>query len=65
VQVVSRGVIETRRVKGGLVSGTGAEIRDGIREGEIIVANAGGSLREGEKVRPMFRDETTGQLEER
>ncbi len=65
VQVVSRGVIETRRVQVGLVSGANTEIRDGIREGETVIANAGGSLRDGEKVRPMFRDETTGQLEER
>jgi multidrug efflux pump subunit AcrA (membrane-fusion protein) len=65
VQVVRNRVVEMRRVQVGLQSGTSAEIRDGVKEGEMIVANAGGSLHDGEKVHPMFRDETTGQLEER
>ncbi|NVO17213.1 MAG: efflux RND transporter periplasmic adaptor subunit [Rhodoplanes sp.] len=65
VQVVRNKTVETRTVQVGLVSESGAEIRDGIKEGEVVIANAGGSLRNGEKVRPMARDETTGQLEER
>ncbi|WP_170145877.1 efflux RND transporter periplasmic adaptor subunit [Rhodoplanes elegans] len=64
VQVVHNKTVETRRVQVGLVSGDGAEIRDGIKEGEVVIANAGGSLRNGEKVRPMVRDDVTGQLEE-
>lgn len=64
VQVVTKDTVETRKVQVGLVSGDGAEIRDGIKEGEVVIANAGGSLRNGEKVRPMVRDETSGQLEE-
>jgi multidrug efflux pump subunit AcrA (membrane-fusion protein) len=65
VQVVRDNTVETRKVQVGLVSGDGAEIRDGVAEGEVVIANAGGSLRNGEKVRPMVRDETTGLLEER
>jgi multidrug efflux pump subunit AcrA (membrane-fusion protein) len=65
VQVVRDNTVETRKVQVGLVSGDGAEIRDGVKEGEVVIANAGGSLRNGEKVRPMVRDETTGLLEER
>lgn len=65
VQVVRGRVIETRRVQVGLQSESGVEIREGVAENEVVIANAGGSLRDGEKVRPMFRDETTGQLEER
>ncbi|WP_040622491.1 efflux RND transporter periplasmic adaptor subunit [Rhodovulum sp. PH10] len=64
VQVVKDRTVETRTVKVGLVSGQGAEIRDGVAEGEVVIANAGGSLRDGDKVRPMVRDDTTGQLEE-
>jgi multidrug efflux pump subunit AcrA (membrane-fusion protein) len=65
VQVVRDRVVETRRVQVGLLSESGVEIRDGVAENEVVIANAGGSLRDGEKVRPMFRDDTTGQLEER
>ncbi|CAL8968988.1 hypothetical protein RHODGE_RHODGE_02572 [Rhodoplanes serenus] len=65
VQVVRDRTVETRKVQVGLVSDSGAEIREGVQEGEVVIANAGGSLRHGEKVRPMVRDEATGQLEER
>ncbi len=65
VQVVRDRTVETRKVQVGLVSDSGAEIREGVQEGEVVIANAGGSLRHGEKVRLMVRDEATGQLEER
>ena len=48
--------IETRLVQVGLHSDTHAEIRDGVREGELVVANAGSSLRDGDKVRPHCSD---------
>src|SRR5262249_43409392 len=56
VQVVRDGIIETRLVKVGLHSDTDTEITDGLREGDIIVANAGSSLRDGDKVKPIFAD---------
>jgi HlyD family secretion protein len=53
VQVVKRDRIETRRVEVGLMSGGQIEIRDGINEGDDVVARAGALLREGDQVRPV------------
>jgi multidrug efflux pump subunit AcrA (membrane-fusion protein) len=53
VQVVRRGRVETRRVEVGLMSGGQVEIRDGLQEGDIVVARAGALLREGDPVRPV------------
>jgi multidrug efflux pump subunit AcrA (membrane-fusion protein) len=53
VQVVRRGRVETRRVDVGLTSGGDVEIRDGINEGDIVVARAGALLREGDPVRAV------------
>mgnify|MGYP000288189537 CR=1 FL=1 len=57
VQVVKDNVVETRRVETGLVSDTAVEIRGGVREGEIIVANAGTSLHDGDRIKTIFADE--------
>ena len=53
VQVVRRQRIETKRVETGLMSGGQIEIRDGINEGDDVVARAGALLREGDPVRPV------------
>ncbi len=53
VQVVRRARVETRRVEVGLMSGGQVEIRDGLNEGDIVVARAGALLREGDPVRPV------------
>jgi HlyD family secretion protein len=53
VQVVRRARVETRRVETGLMSAGQVEIRDGIVEGDIVVARAGALLREGDPVRPV------------
>jgi HlyD family secretion protein len=53
VQVVRRARVETRRVEIGLMSGGQVEIRDGVNEGDIVVARAGALLREGDPVRPV------------
>ena len=42
---------------GGPVSDTDIEIREGVKEGEIIVANAGTSLHDGDRVKTIFPDE--------
>ena len=52
VQVVRRARIETKRVEVGLMSGGQVEIRDGLGEGDVVVARAGALLREGDPVRP-------------
>jgi HlyD family secretion protein len=53
VQVVRRARIETKRVEVGLMSGGQVEIREGLTEGDIVVALAGALLREGDPVRPI------------
>jgi HlyD family secretion protein len=54
VQVVRDNVIETRKVMVGFHSDTDTEIRRGLREGDMVVANAGSSLRDGDKVTPVL-----------
>jgi HlyD family secretion protein len=53
VQVVRRARVETKRVEVGLMAGGQVEIRDGLQEGDIVVARAGALLREGDPVRPV------------
>jgi hypothetical protein len=53
VQVVRRSRVETKRVEVGLMSGGNVEIREGLMEGDIVVARAGSLLREGDPVRPV------------
>jgi len=54
VQVVRRQRIETRRVEIGLMSGGRVEVREGLNDGDVIVARAGALLREGDPVRPVM-----------
>jgi multidrug efflux pump subunit AcrA (membrane-fusion protein) len=56
VQVVRDDIIETRLVQVGLQSDTNTEIVSGVREGDMVVANAGSSLRDGDKVIPIVTD---------
>ena len=53
VQVVRRARVETKRVEVGLMSAGQVEIREGLNEGDIVVARAGALLREGDPVRPV------------
>jgi HlyD family secretion protein len=53
VQVVRRSRVETKRVEIGLMAGGQVEIREGLAEGDIVVARAGSLLREGDPVRPV------------
>jgi len=53
VQVVRDGRVETRRVTVGLLAAGEAEIREGLSEGDMVVARAGAFLREGDRVRPV------------
>ena len=54
VQVIRRNRVETKRVEVGLMSGGNIEIRDGLNEGDVVVARAGALLREGDQVRPVM-----------
>lgn len=53
VQVVNENVVQTRKVQIGFHSDNDTEIRNGLREGDIVVANAGSSLRDGDRVKPI------------
>lgn len=57
VQVVRNNVVETRRVRVGLFSASSAEILEGVDKDELVVANAGTSLHDGDKVKPIVPDE--------
>jgi multidrug efflux pump subunit AcrA (membrane-fusion protein) len=58
VQVVRDGKVETRPVNIGLLSDSNVEIRAGLKEGELVVANAGGSLHDGDHVKTVLVDQT-------
>ncbi|MGB8608632.1 efflux RND transporter periplasmic adaptor subunit [Bradyrhizobium sp.] len=57
VQVVKGNTVETRRVRVGLVSDTSTEILEGLDVGEIVVADAGSSLHDGDQIKTMFSEE--------
>jgi multidrug efflux pump subunit AcrA (membrane-fusion protein) len=57
VQVVKGNTVETRRVRVGLVSDTSVEILEGLDVGEIVVADAGSSLHDGDRIRTMFAED--------
>jgi multidrug efflux pump subunit AcrA (membrane-fusion protein) len=59
VQVIRRNRVETRRVEIGLMSGGNIEVRDGLNEGDVVVARAGALLREGDPVRPVMASAET------
>ena len=53
VQVVADGVVETRPVRLGLRDEARAEVVNGLREGETVVAVSGSFVRDGDKVNPV------------
>jgi multidrug efflux pump subunit AcrA (membrane-fusion protein) len=57
LQVVKGNTVETRRVRVGLTSDTSTEILEGLDVGEIVVADAGTSLHDGDQIKTMFADE--------
>jgi multidrug efflux pump subunit AcrA (membrane-fusion protein) len=57
VQVIKGSTVETRKVRVGLTSDTNIQILEGLQVGEIVVADAGSSLHDGDQVTTMFADE--------
>ncbi|RXH26075.1 MULTISPECIES: efflux RND transporter periplasmic adaptor subunit [Bradyrhizobium] len=57
IQVVKGNTIETRKVRVGLSSDSATEILEGLEVGEIVVADAGSSLHDGDQIKTMFADE--------
>jgi len=62
VQVIKDNTVETRQVRVGLSSDTSTEILSGLEVGEIVVADAGSSLHDGDRVKTMFADELDRQV---
>jgi HlyD family secretion protein len=58
VQVVRNDRIETRRARVGLLSEGNIEIREGLKEGEMVVVRSGAFLREGDPVRAVVAKPT-------
>jgi multidrug efflux pump subunit AcrA (membrane-fusion protein) len=57
VQVVKGNTVETRRVRVGLVSDSSTEILEGLAVGEIVVADAGSSLHDGDRIKTIFAED--------
>jgi len=57
IQVVKGNTVETRKVRVGLTSDTSTEILEGLQVGEIVVADAGSSLHNGDQIKTVFADE--------
>jgi hypothetical protein len=57
VLVVRNGIVQTQKVKSGILADSTVEIREGIGENELVVAHAGASLRDGDKVSTVMVDE--------
>src|ERR1700682_509349 len=57
VQVVKGNIVETRRVRVGLTYDNSTEILEGLDEGEIVVADAGSSLHDGDQIKTMFAED--------
>jgi multidrug efflux pump subunit AcrA (membrane-fusion protein) len=57
VQVVKGNTVETRKVKVGLASDTSTEILEGVEADEIVVADAGSSLHDGDQIKTMFAED--------
>jgi HlyD family secretion protein len=62
VQVVRDNIVETRQVRVGYHSDTDTEIRSGLKEGDLVVASAGSSLRNGDKVAPIIANSARTEL---
>lgn len=53
VQVVNVDTVKKQSVRTGLVSGNLIEVKDGLKEGDLVVTRAGTFLRDGDVVRPV------------
>ncbi len=57
IQVVKGNTVETRNVRVGLVSDTNIEILEGLEAGEVVVADAGSSLHDGDQIKTIFAED--------
>ncbi len=59
VLTVSDNKVRERAVKPGLLAGDSVEIREGLKEGEVVVMRAGSLLRGGDIIDPQFASKQT------
>lgn len=52
--VVGNERVETRQISVGLLADGDVEIREGLKEGDVVVVRAGAFVRDGDRVRPVF-----------
>ena len=53
MQVVKDDKVQKHMITVGLVAGDAVEVKDGVREGDLVVTRAGTFLRDGDVVRPI------------
>jgi HlyD family secretion protein len=63
VQVVHGDKVEKRVLKTGLIAGEKIEVKDGLNDGDTIVARAGTFLRDGDVIRPVMPAEQLSKTE--
>jgi HlyD family secretion protein len=61
VQVVRDGRVEARRIKTGLAAASLVEVKEGLSEGDLVVARSGTFLRDGDAVRPILSRTTVSE----
>ncbi len=59
VLAVAGDKVRERTVKPGLLAGDSVEIKDGLKEGEVVVMRAGSLLRSGDAISPQFAEKQT------
>jgi RND family efflux transporter MFP subunit len=59
VLAVLDGKVRERTVKPGLFAGDSVEIKEGLKEGEVVVMRAGSLLRSGDSIFPQFAEKQT------
>ncbi len=59
VLVVSDNKVRERQVKPGLLTGDGVEIKEGLKEGEVVIMRAGSLLKSGDTISPQFVNKQT------
>ena len=62
VQVVREGRVETRQIKTGLAAASLVEVKEGLSEGDLVVARSGTFLRDGDAVRPVLSRTTVSEV---
>ena len=59
VQLVHDDTVETHRVRLGFYSDTAVEVLDGVKQGDLVIANAGTALHDGDQVKPIVADNSS------